>query len=161
MADDRERMCYGVKNAGFWAGICLLAFAAIIFSQSLDLDYATRLGPGPGFFPLWLSGILAVFSLCYIWDSVKHEGVAIKDILPKDKAARQSILLTIGGVVIFPLVVEFLGFIISGSILLFIMFMREYKWYTALGISVGASLLLFFVFQSLLGVTLPVNEFGW
>lgn len=151
----------GVSNAGVWAGVVILGFAAVIFSQSLDLDYSTRLGPGPGFFPLWLSGLLIVLSLCYLWSSVKQKVIDVRDLLPPNPVARRNILLTICGVVIFPLVVDDLGFVVSGSILLFIMFMREYKWYLAVGISVATSLLLFFIFQSLLGVSLPVNEFGW
>ncbi|MDU4962413.1 MAG: tripartite tricarboxylate transporter TctB family protein [Sporomusaceae bacterium] len=150
-----------MRNAGIWAGLAILGFAAVIFSQSLELDYSTRLGPGPGFFPLWLSGILIVLAICYLWSSFKREVIDIGDILPRDTAARRDILMTVCGVVIFPLVVDDLGFVISGSILLFIMFMRAYKWYMALGISVATSLLLFFIFQSLLGVSLPVNEFGW
>lgn len=150
-----------MNNAGVWAGMVLLAYAATILYQSLSLDYATRLGPGPGFFPLWLSVILILLTIAYIWDSVKGEVTRMSDILPKDKRARDNILLTLGGLFVFPLVVEFLGFIVSGSILLFIMCIREFKWYTSLGMAIGISCLLFFVFQSLLGVTLPVNEFGW
>lgn len=156
-----ERMCYSVNNAGIWSGIILLAYAATILYQSLTLDYSTRLGPGPGFFPLWLSAILIILIIAYIWDSFKSNTVKLSDILPPDKRARDNILLTLGGLFVFPLIVEFLGFIVSGSILLFIMCIREFKWYTSLGMAIGISCLLFFVFQSLLGVTLPVNEFGW
>ncbi len=149
-----------MKKAGVWAGIILLVYAITIFYQSLALDYSTRLGPGPGFFPLWLSGILIILTLFYIIDSVKQDVVAITDILPGGQA-RKNILSTLAGLIVFPVIVPFLGFVISASILLFIMFVRDYKWYTALGISVGLSVLLLVVFQSLLGVSLPVNEFGW
>ncbi len=149
-----------MKKAGVWAGIITLIYAIIIFQQSMSLDYSTKLGPGPGFFPIWLSGILIVLTLCYIVDSFKHDEVKITEILPGGKAS-QSIISTVGGLVIFPIVVPYLGFVVSATILQFIMFVRDFKWYTALAISVVVSVILFFVFQSLLGVTIPVNDFGW
>jgi putative tricarboxylic transport membrane protein len=149
-----------LKKAGVWAGIITLIYAIIIFQQSLSLDYSTKLGPGPGFFPLWLSGILVVFTLCYIVDAFRHDEVKISEILPGGEA-RKSIISTVGGLIIFPVVVPYLGFIISATILQFTMFVRDYKWYNALGISALVSVILFVVFQTLLGVTLPVNDFGW
>lgn len=149
-----------MKKAGVWAGILTLIYAIIIFQQSLSLDYSTKLGPGPGFFPLWLSGILIVLTLLYIVDSIKHDVVKLSEILPGGQAGR-NIISTVGGLIIFPIVVPYLGFVVSATILQFIMFVRDFKWYIALGISAVVSIILFFVFQSLLGVTLPVNDFGW
>ena len=149
-----------MKKAGVWAGIITLIYAIIIFQQSQSLDYSTRLGPGPGFFPLWLSGILIVLTLLYIVDSIRHDVVKVSEILPGGKAS-QNILSTVAGLILFPIVVPYLGFVISATMLQFIMFVRDFKWYTALGISVGVSVVLFLGFQSLLGVSLPVNDFGW
>lgn len=149
-----------MKKAGVWAGIITLIYAIIIFQQSLSLDYSTKLGPGPGFFPLWLSGILIVLTLCYIVDSIRHDEIKISEILPGGQASK-NIISTVGGLIIFPIVVPYLGFVVSATILQFIMFVRDFKWYIALGFSVAVSIILFFVFQSLLGVTLPVNDFGW
>jgi hypothetical protein len=67
----------------------------------------------------------------------------------------------LGGLVVFTVIVNTTGFVIAGSILLFAMFIRDYKWYYALSASVAIAVLLLFVFQSLLGVSLPVNEYGW
>lgn len=149
-----------MKKAGVWAGVILLVYAVTIFYQSLSLDYSTRLGPGPGFFPLWLSGILTVLALVYIFEAFKKDTVLLSDILPGGQAGK-SILATLAGLILFPAVVSILGFVISSAMLLFIMFVRDYKWYTALGISVGLSLVLLVVFQSPLGVSLPVNDYGW
>lgn len=149
-----------MKKAGVWAGIITLVYAIIIFQQSLSLEYSTRLGPGPGFFPLWLSGILIVLTLCYIVDSIRHDVIKVSEILPGGKAS-QNIVSTVAGLILFPIVVSYLGFVISATMLQFIMFVRDFKWYTALGISVSISVMLLVVFQSLLGVSLPVNDFGW
>ena len=149
-----------MKKAGVWAGIITLIYAITIFQQSLSLEYSTRLGPGPGFFPLWLSGILIVLTLLYIVDSLRHDMVKVSEILPGGSASK-SILATVTGLILFPIVVPYLGFVISATLLQFIMFIRDFKWYTALSISLAVSVIILLVFQSLLGVSLPVNDFGW
>jgi putative tricarboxylic transport membrane protein len=48
------------------AAICVL-FAAFVAYESVRLKFYTAMGPGPGFFPLWLSilfGVLAVLMFC-------------------------------------------------------------------------------------------------
>ena len=149
-----------MKKAGVWAGIATLLFASVILYQSFSLDYYTPLGPGPGFFPRWLSGLLIFLTLIYLVDSVRQEGILLAELLPGGKP-QQAIISTVCGLLLFPVVVEYLGFVASSSILMFIMFIRDFKWYKALGISVSISVLLFVVFQTLLGVSLPVNDFGW
>ena len=44
-------------------GTVFLLLAAFIAVESLKLRYYTALGPGPGFFPFWLSLILAGLSI--------------------------------------------------------------------------------------------------
>lgn len=149
-----------VKSAGVYAGIIVLIYSIIIFYQSLNLGYYTPLGPGPGFFPIWLSGLLIVLSLFYIIDSIKNEVMSITKILPKGKAL-QGVLSCVGGLILFCLTVPYTGFMISNSIMLLVMLVRDYKWYKALLASVAASFLLLFLFQMVLKVSLPVNDYGW
>ncbi|WP_155614691.1 tripartite tricarboxylate transporter TctB family protein [Paenibacillus validus] len=149
-----------VKNAGFWTGIVLLIFASIVFWQSFSLKYYTAFGPGPGMFPRWLSGILIIISIVYIWQSVKKEVFQFKDIFPKGRELG-NILSVLASVVVFMLIVNFTGFIIASTILLFILLVREYKWYSGLAISAVTSIILFIVFKSFFDIPLPVNMFGW
>lgn len=150
----------GKQNAGVWAGILILIFACVIFSQALTLDYYTTLGPGPGLFPLWLSGILIVLSILYIFQSIKKEAVSFAEILSKGRGLG-NVVAVLGSVIVFMLIVNFTGFIVASTVLLFILLVREYKWHWGLGISAGVSILLFVVFQVFLGIPLPVNALGW
>jgi putative tricarboxylic transport membrane protein len=150
----------GKQNAGVWAGVVLLIFASVFFWQSLSLKYQTKFGPGPGMFPRWLSGILIVLTLIYIWQSVNKEVIRFSDILPKGKDLG-NLIAVLGSVVLFILVVNYTGFTIAGTALLFILFVRQFKWYTALGMSLLVTLILFYIFKSLLSIPLPVNAFGW
>lgn len=149
-----------MKNAGVWAGVLLLIFAVFIFWQSLSFDYYTSRGPGPGFLPIWLSGILIVISFIYIWESIKKEVISIAKILPKGSALG-SILTMLFSIVVFMVMISYAGFVLSAIVLLFLILVREFKWYSALGISVITSISVFFIFNSLLGIPLPVNVLGW
>ncbi len=67
----------------------------------------------------------------------------------------------LASVVVFMLIVNFTGFIIASTVLLFILLVREYKWYSGLAISAVTSIILFIVFKSFFDIPLPVNMFGW
>jgi putative tricarboxylic transport membrane protein len=149
-----------MKNAGVYVGIVLLIYSVIMIWQSLTLDYYTAFGPGPGFFPLWISILLLVLSLLYLWESAKKDIILLSTIIPKGKDLRK-ILAVLGSVIIFMILVNFVGFVISGSILLFLLFMKEYKWYQGMVMSISISILLFYIFKTLLNVPLPANVLGW
>ncbi|WP_062234616.1 tripartite tricarboxylate transporter TctB family protein [Fictibacillus sp. FJAT-27399] len=148
------------QNAGVWAGLIILIFGGLMFVQSLSYQYSSKLGPGPGMFPLWLSGILIVFSFLYIIRSIRKERITFAEILPKGKDSKQ-LLKVLTALVGFILIVPFIGFIMAGIIFLFILLSGEYRWYINLLISIGVTILLFWVFHGLLSVPLPVNNFGF
>lgn len=149
-----------IKNAGVWAGAVLLAFSAVLFQQSFQLDYYNPLGPGPGFLPLWLSVLLFVVSVFYIIDSLKGECIELAHLLPPGDA-RCDIALMLTGLCLFAWFVEDVGFVIAATQLVFLMTVRRFKWYYALPAAIFVAVLLLVAFQTLLGVSLPVNDFGW
>jgi putative tricarboxylic transport membrane protein len=148
-------------NAGVWAGIVVFAYGLVMFVKSLSLGFYSEYGPAPGFFPRWLSGLLIILSLLYIWESIKKHEFFTSEMFPKDKKALYGIVSTIGGLLLFAIAVPLLGFVVPCSVFIFVMLIRDYKWYKAMTASVLASLLLMYVFQSLLGVSLPVNSLGF
>jgi putative tricarboxylic transport membrane protein len=149
-----------IKNAGVWAGLALLAYSAVLFQQSLLLDYYNPYGPGPGFLPRWLSALLLIVAVLYIRDSIKAEVIKLVELLPLGDA-RLDILLMLTGLCLFALLVEDIGFVLAGTQLVFLMTVRKFKWYYALPTAAAIAVLLLIAFQTLLGVSLPVNDFGW
>lgn len=149
-----------LRNVSVYMGVVILLFASGVFWQSLQFEYYTEKGPGPGFFPLWLSGGLALFSIIYIGTSIKNEVIPISDIIPKGKDLGNILTLLIG-TVIFLLIINYVGFVLASSLLLFSVLRRFYKWYVGIGISIGVSVCLFYIFHTLLGIPLPVNLLGW
>jgi hypothetical protein len=149
-----------MKNAGAWFAILLLVLSAVVFVQSLDLRYKTPFGPGPGMFPLWLSGLLFIVSLLYLYESVKKQPVRFADILPKGDGLF-NVAATVGAVIVFLLVMPYTGFTTGIFIMLVLVFLRQFKWYSALAVSAAVAFAVFVLFQQLLGVPLPTNDFGW
>lgn len=149
-----------MKSAGVWAGLGFLVYSGVLFQQSFLLDYYNPYGPGPGFLPRWLSVLLFIVSVAYVWESLKGDDVELADLLPQD-GARVDVALMLLGLCLFALLIERIGFVLAGTQLLFLMTFRKFKWYFALPTSVVVSVVLLFVFEKMLGVSLPVNDFGW
>jgi putative tricarboxylic transport membrane protein len=148
------------QNAQTWAGVIILLFGVLILIQSFFYSYSSSLGPGPGMFPLWLSGSLILLSIMHIVRSIKKEGGNLTRILPKGNDLRK-LLKILSALVGFALLLPVVGFTVAGSIFLFILLSGEYKWYSNAMISIGVTALLFWLFKGLLSVPLPVNYFGF
>ena len=149
-----------MKNVGLWIGLVLLMFAGTIFWQSLSLNYYSDVGPGPGLFPLWLSGILGLLAVAYMVDSIRSAGVTFEDVLPLGRGGKRLVAL-LGAVVLFVLLAPYAGFTLAGIIMLWLVLAAEYRWYRALAIATVVSVATFLLFKAFLGVPLPVNRFGW
>jgi len=148
------------KNAGFWFGLVLLGFSGVIFWEAKSMTYRSAFGPGPGFLPLWLSGFLAVLSVIFIWQSIQNHELSFSEILPRGKALGSVVLAPVS-LLLFIVLVPRTGFTIAATAMLFILLVRGFRWYTSLAIALGISLLIMYVFKTLLNVPLPVNDWGW
>ncbi|MEC1523861.1 tripartite tricarboxylate transporter TctB family protein [Neobacillus niacini] len=149
-------------NSGVWAGVILLIFSLVFLLNSFDLAYISDIGPGPGFFPVWLSGILSILSLLYIVVSFKNKDSedSEEERLPKGEALK-NILLILISMTLFTILLPILGFIMSSTIFLFTLLFSGYRWFVNLAISFGVSIILYGLFDRLLDVQLPVSAFGF
>lgn len=136
-----------------WAGIVILLLALFLFVMSFQYSYSGVLGPGPGFFPRWLSGILSVLSIWYIFESVKGKNVS-NESWPTGRSLKR-ILFIIMSLFLFLTFFILGGFLLAGVIFMFVLFYKEYRWYTTLSMSVGITLFIYFMFNTVLKVHLP------
>ena len=143
----------GKINAQFVAGGCLLLFSLAFLREAMKYNYSGSLGLGPGFFPVWLCSILTVLSLVYIGVNLKNKA-KLKNIIPSTLAAR-NILLILSSMVGFVILLNYLGFILSSTLFLMVLFYGSYKWYIGIGVSLAVSLFLFWLFQIMLSIQLP------
>lgn len=146
------------KIMGLSGGIFVFFIAAVFFISSLDLPYSSELGPGPGFWPLWLSGLLLILSLCYIYSVWKGKDSAEE---APDRKAQKEMVIILGSMSLYVVLLPILGFNLSSMLFLFVLLRKGYNWYVSLGISAVASVLLFLLFTEGFATPLPVNIWGF
>lgn len=147
-----------VKNSGVWMGIFLLVCAGLMFKTSLGYGYYGKYGPGAGLFPVWISGGLMICSVLYILESVKQTGYSFAEVFPRGREF-SYMLTVVASISILIMIIDYTGYIVAGTIMLLLLFLREYKWYWAIGLSVVTALCLYFIFQVFLQIPLPQGAF--
>jgi hypothetical protein len=142
--------------------LVLILVAAFLVRESLLLRYYTPLGPGPGFFPLWLSILLAILGAAMFWRATCGPLEAI----PADFYAGRRGYLRIGAVVgaILGVIVliEPLGFrlvMLGFYVFLLSALGRRHPLVTGI-IAVGGSFGVYHVFVHWLTVPLPIGLLG-
>jgi hypothetical protein len=146
-------------NARYLIGGVLLVCAVFIF-RSAVVPILRQTRSRPGFFPVWLSGLLVLLSILYIIDSIRSEKVALKDILPQGKELKK-VLALLGGMILFIVMVPYTGFLTASIVLLLILFSLDYKWYSGILISGAVGITACYVFKNFLSVPLPPGPFGF
>jgi putative tricarboxylic transport membrane protein len=84
-----------VRRGRLVACVCLLGIFLAALVTSLDYSLTDALGPGPGFFPFWLSLIGAVLTLAILVPDVRSRDIASESLLPNGNAILQG-----GGVLV-------------------------------------------------------------
>ncbi|MBW6487389.1 MAG: tripartite tricarboxylate transporter TctB family protein [Syntrophobacterales bacterium] len=152
-----------MKKADLVTGVVLLVLAGYVIHEAWLMPPSGTFGPGSGFLPFWLGIILAGLSLILV------VGAAVR---PQDSndvspfPARQALLAVakvLGGLVLFTLLMETVGFIANTFIfVLYLMkVVQRERWLSSLLIAAATTASLFIVFQVLLGISLPKNMFGF
>lgn len=143
-------------NSDTWGGFAFLALALVFGWQSLGLSYTSPAGPGPRFFPIWLSGALACLSLLYIWRSLTGEERSTESALPS-----RPVLAVSTWMLSFIVALPHVGFVLATTGFLFLLLIQGYRWRASLPLAVVIALLLFWVFHFGLRIQLPVNGLGF
>jgi len=140
-----------------------LGISVWLILESLQFDYLSKFGPGPGFEPFWLGVILAILSAFLLITAIRRkEGKdGEKPILPgwQSLGRLAVIMLVMAG---FALVMDSLGFVLSVflfvAILLF--FLEGVGVLKSLFYGVIFSAFIFLVFRYWLEVDLPKGFLG-
>jgi putative tricarboxylic transport membrane protein len=140
---------------GWQAAIAvLLALFAFFAVESLRLSLRDALGPGPGFFPFWLSvvgGLLAVVLLIQLGRGrADFEADTLKFEL-------RPVALVLGGLIVATALLEALGFRIAMLLLLvYLLVALGVRNWIVIGVfALAGSFGVFHVFTGLLKVQLP------
>jgi len=152
-----------MKRAWQIATLTFVALTAFMLVKSFEYPYKDRLGPGPGFFPFWLSLITGALAVALLFQTSRAKSVAdgSASLVPERPGVLRILLILVALVGVLALF-ESLGFRIS--LFLFLVFLPlalgMRNWWVALLFALAGSFGVFHVFYYWLKLPLPVGIFG-
>lgn len=153
-----------MKKAWQIACIASITIGIIMLISSFAYPYKDRLGPGPGFFPFWLSLIVIFLSLGLLLQTSfsKIPPYGSGSPLPNQIGAK-NILIILIALALCTGLIEFLGFRISMFLFLFFLplFLGMRSLVISLIFALIGSLGVFHIFYYWLKVPLPMGIFGF
>jgi putative tricarboxylic transport membrane protein len=144
------------------AGLAMVPLALFLGYQALKLSYYTPGGPGPGFFPSWLCGLLAVLGVAMAYQA-KLAPAAAESGFAISRVGLLRIVVSL--LVLFgtAALMGVFGFRLTTAVF-YVVLLLAFGRRNVIEITVLAaagSLGVHFVFTSLLGQPLPTGMFGW
>lgn len=139
------------------AALGFIALALFVIFQARSLNYYTKLGPGPGFFPLWLGIILAGLSTVWLAQvSLRPAGHMEKGFVP-DRGGIARIVSILIALVLFGALVDIIGFQLTmfAFLLSLLVALGRQNAILTVAISVLGSFGLYYLFKNHLDVQLP------
>jgi putative tricarboxylic transport membrane protein len=139
------------------AALSFLAFSAFVVWESWNLEYYTPLGPGAGFFPLWLGIAMGGLSLMWLVQVSGGRGRTKEGTFLPGGAGMVRLLSVLIAMVAATLLMDFLGFQVAMFLLLGFLLLipgRQSIWLT-LVIAVLGSVGVYYLFGGYLDVQLP------
>lgn len=140
-------------------GFVILVVAGALIHSASSMQYYSSLGPGPGFFPLWLAGSLAVLALLMVLEATFGAAEAMPEDFWPGRGAVVRILglvVSLAGAALF---LDSVGFAIT-VFLMCVLAMRllgQSSVLVTLLVSFAASFGVYFLFTRWLGVSLPAG----
>ena len=143
-------------------GIVFILFSVFIARESLELKFYTSLGPGPGFFPFWLSVFLGALAAVMLYQATFKP----QEPLPASFFASARGYLR-GGAILLALVssvlfMDTIGFrLMMLAFYLFLLFaLGRQNVLVTIAVALAGSWGVYHVFVEYLKVPLPIGMFG-
>lgn len=141
----------------------VLAIVVLAGWQATQLPFGSVRAPGPGFFPLWTSVVIAALAVILLVQALAtprgRAGAA-----PADRARHglRKVALLVVILVAYCLALESLGYPICTFLLVTFMLrvLEPHRWSVALGMAAGTAVASYVLFAVWLRVPLPPGPFG-
>ncbi len=143
-------------------GLIIVIVAGLLARESLRLRYYTSLGPGPGFFPLWLSALMALLGAAMLWRASFGAPEAMPADFSADRRGSARMAAVVGGLVAVILLMEPLGFRLTmlGFYGFILSALGRQRWLVTGIIAFMGSFGVYYVFVQWLAVPLPIGVLG-
>ena len=144
------------------AGGCLAAFGLYVVSVASKLPYVSEVGPGPGFFPLWLGIGLMIFASYLMLASFS----AFTKESASDSSTRQATGRALAGwfgLMVAIALLGWIGFSVSFVILtvFLIVALDRRPLLLSVGVGIGLAVAFHLLFVRALDVSLPAGRWGF
>jgi putative tricarboxylic transport membrane protein len=148
-----------MKKPNFWSSLFWLVFSIFICFGSIRLKIGTFHNPGTGFFPFLAGIVFAGLSLILLIQSLVA-GEDVEGIL--GKVRWKNIIVVLICLVVYAVVLEKLGFMISTIFFIGVVLrvIEKKRWSLVVSVSVSATLVFWVIFQYWLQSQLPKGIFG-
>ncbi|MBM4313907.1 MAG: tripartite tricarboxylate transporter TctB family protein [Deltaproteobacteria bacterium] len=144
-------------------GVVFLLLAAFVARESLALKFYTNNGPGPGFFPFWLSIVLGLLAVLMILQATFRQSEPMPEGFFADRAGYLKVGAIVLALAVSTALLEIAGFPLTMlAVILFLLFVlgRPGPIVTLL-VSAAGSFGCFYLFDRWLKVPLPTGFFGF
>lgn len=139
----------------FWSGMMFLVVGIVFAVGAGNYSLGTSARPGPGYFPLMLSVIMAILGAVVTFKALTIESEGGD---PIGKVAWRPLLVIVGAIAVFGATITTLGMIVSIPILIFISSFAgdEFHWRDVLINSIVLTVASWLIFIVGLKLTIPM-----
>lgn len=144
------------------AGLFFILLAAFLVWHSLELEFYTFLGPGPGFFPFWLSITLGLLAAFVFFRATWGKAEPMPAEFFPDRIGLLRMCAILLAVLVAILLLVPLGFRFTMlAIYLFLLYaLGRVNPIVTVFFSLGGSFCVYHVFVEWLKIPLPIGPFG-
>ncbi len=145
------------------AGLVIILVAGLAVRETLTYKYYTDVGPGPGFFPLWLSILLGLSGVAILCEATfKGAGPMPVDFIPSTLGFLRigAIIVALAAVVVLMKPLGFRLTMFGFQFFLLLALGRQRLPVTVL-VSLAGSFGVYEVFTNYLDLPLPLGELGF
>jgi hypothetical protein len=147
-----------INNAkDFWSGALFLAIAGIAAAAAIHYPAGTLSRMGPGFFPLALSGILAIIGAVFLARSLAVTEPAPAGFRPL------AIICVLGGAALFAALVDQLGLALTSALVIVVTYLGgwQFSWSRMLALAAGMAAFVVILFVLLLHMQFRIGPAPW
>ena len=141
------------------AGAALGAFGVYVISVAVKLPYVSEVGPGPGFFPLWLGIGLVLFACCLMFTAFTFSARSEPQTWQMTMRALAGWIAVMVAIALLSTIGFALSFILLTIFLIVALDGRPV--FLAVGVGVGLAVVFHLIFVVALDVSLPKAVWGF
>jgi putative tricarboxylic transport membrane protein len=148
-----------MRIADLIGGVVVLILGLAVIYFSLELEYYSEFGPGPGFLPLWIGVVLigcAIFGIINVLRKHDKIGTFFR---PRTKLGLRVLIIIFIAFLLLPLLGFSIGLALFVGITMRIM--GKHRWVSCSLTAVVTAICIHLVFISWLTIPLPQGLIGW